>query len=113
MPCAGAIAALYEQMGGEVYWCGKPHPSAYGTALDVAQQKRGKVIEKSRVLGIGDAARTDLKSAEVAGVDGLFIAAGLHRDELIVGGAIDEVALAALFRKHAVRPVAVMQQLTL
>ena len=113
VPCAGAIAALYEQMGGEVYWCGKPHPSAYGTALDVAQQKRGKAVEKSRVLGIGDAARTDLKSAEVAGVDGLFIAAGLHRDELIAGGAIDQVALAALFKKHSARAVAVMQQLTL
>ncbi len=34
--CAGAIADLYQHLGGSVYWAGKPHPNAYGTAQNVA-----------------------------------------------------------------------------
>ena len=111
LPCAGAIAALYETMGGEVFWCGKPHPGAYALALQVAARIRGRAIDKSRVLGIGDAARTDLKSAEGAGIDALFIAGGLHRDELVRGDAIDVAALAAFLDANGAAPVALMQKL--
>src|SRR5262249_56330282 len=36
LPCAGSIAAEYERRGGQVFWAGKPHPAAYGTALSLA-----------------------------------------------------------------------------
>ena len=71
--CAGSIAAEYEQRGGDVFWAGKPHPSAYGTALQVAGELRGRKPELARVLGVGDAVRTDLAAAKGLGVDGLFI----------------------------------------
>lgn len=108
LPCAGAIAALYETMGGTVFWCGKPHPSAYAMGLKVAEKLRGGAVNKSRVLGIGDAVRTDLKSAAVAGVDALFIAQGLHRDDVIVGGKVDPPRLAALLARSGVTPKATM-----
>ena len=111
LPCAGAIAALYEAMGGEVFWCGKPHPLAYLTALEAAEGIRKRPVDKRRVIGIGDAVRTDLKSAANAGVDALFIAGGLHRDELIQDGILDQAATWALLDANEARPVAVMQKL--
>ena len=108
LPCAGAIAALYETMGGTVYWCGKPHPSAYAMGLKVAEKIRGGAIDKSRILGIGDAVRTDLKSAATAGVDALFIAQGLHRDDVIVDGKVDAAALSDLLTRSGATPKATM-----
>lgn len=95
--CAGSIAAEYERIGGEVFWAGKPHPAAYGTALDRVAELRGSRPSLTRILGIGDALRTDLASAQGLGVDGLFIAAGIHKDELLQAGAIDPARLARLF----------------
>lgn len=101
IPCAGAIARIYEDLGGPVYWVGKPHPAAYATAFKEAERLRGKPVAKDRVLGIGDAIRTDLVSAEGAGVEALFVASGIHRDEALVGGQIDPARLAALFTGDA------------
>ncbi len=111
LPCAGAIAALYERLGGSVFWGGKPHPVAYRTGLAMAEKLRGHSVDRTRILGIGDAVRTDVQAAANAGVDALFIAAGLHRDELIVDGKLDSARVAALFGDSAVNPVAVMEKL--
>ena len=111
LPCAGAIAALYETLGGTVFWGGKPHPVAYRTGLKMAETLRGRGVDKARVLGIGDAVRTDVMAAANAGVDALFIAAGLHRDALIVDGRLDAANVAALFADVAIKPVAVMEKL--
>ena len=32
-PAPGAIASLYEEMGGKVEWIGKPYPEIYRAAL--------------------------------------------------------------------------------
>jgi HAD superfamily hydrolase (TIGR01459 family) len=109
--CAGAIADLYEHMGGAVYWAGKPHASAYGTALSVAQELRGEVIEQARILAIGDALRTDLKAAHNAGVAALFIAAGIHRHDTMDGEAINPAKLAALFDGQTTTAVGAMPYL--
>lgn len=111
LPCAGALAAIYEQRGGSVFWGGKPHPVAYATGLELAERKRGKPVDKRRVLGIGDAVRTDLKAASNAGVDALFIAAGLHRDDVIVDDKIDTAALQRTLDADQAKPVAVMTHL--
>ncbi len=58
-------ARLTRRSVGEVFWAGKPHPSAYETAHTKAQAIRQADVPKSRILAIGDAIRTDLKSAEV------------------------------------------------
>ena len=95
--CAGSIAAEYERLGGEVFWAGKPHPVAYETALARAAELRGSKPGLPRILAIGDAVRTDLAAAQGLGVDGLFIAAGIHSGEVVAGGEIDPARLAALF----------------
>lgn len=94
--CAGAIGELYEAIGGDVFWAGKPHISAFDTAMRQATELRGSV-SKERVLVIGDALRTDLMGAQNAGVDALFIAGGIHRDDTMVAGELCETRLKKLF----------------
>jgi ribonucleotide monophosphatase NagD (HAD superfamily) len=76
--------------------------------LQVAEKLRGGRVLKSRILGIGDAVRTDLVSAAGAGVDALFIAQGLHRDELLRDGKLDAGRLSALLTRSNARPKATM-----
>jgi len=97
LPCAGALGALYEAIGGRVFWAGKPYPIAYRAALAEAARLRAGEVEPSRVLAIGDSIRTDLAAAAGAGVDALFIASGIHRDEAMPGGELSGDALARLF----------------
>jgi HAD superfamily hydrolase (TIGR01459 family) len=96
LTCAGSIAAEYERLGGQVFWAGKPHPAAYRTALQRAAKLRGKPPDLNRILAIGDAVRTDLAAAQGLGVDGLFIAQGIHNEVLRQDGEIDPAKLAAL-----------------
>ena len=96
-PCAGAIAHLYEEIGGPVYWAGKPYASAYDLAGAEARRIRGQATPADRILVIGDAVRTDLAGAAAQGFDALFISYGIHRDELHeADGALRPDALAAL-----------------
>lgn len=97
LPCAGAIGALYEEMGGDVFWAGKPFPIAYDRALAEAASRRNEAVPRNRVLAIGDSVRTDLAAAAGAGVDALFIVTGIHRDECVIDGRLSEAGLAALF----------------
>ena len=95
--CAGAIADAYAQIGGQVYWAGKPHAAAYAAAKAMAEGLRGAPTRNDRTLVIGDAVRTDLTGAQSAGLDALFIAGGIHRGEVMTGDEIDATKLAALF----------------
>lgn len=95
--CAGALADAYTQLGGRVFWAGKPHANAYAAATTAAETIRGTTVAAERVLVIGDAVRTDLAGAQGAGLDALFIAGGIHRHETMEGAAIDATKLAALF----------------
>jgi len=86
--CAGAIADLYAQMGGAVFWAGKPHLNAYETAHAKAEALRDRNVAREKILVIGDSLRTDMKGAENFGCDALFIASGIHRHE-----TMDEISL--------------------
>jgi ribonucleotide monophosphatase NagD (HAD superfamily) len=82
LPCAGAIALAYEEMGGQVFYAGKPHGPVYDKALAVGSQLQGRSIPKERVLAVGDAIRTDIAGADAFGIDSLLIARGIHAEEL-------------------------------
>ena len=97
LPCAGAIAAIYEGLGGDVIWAGKPHALAYGTAKRVAENIRQAHVPNARILAIGDSIRTDLAAAEGAGVDALFIVSGIHRHETMTDGKLSAEKVARLF----------------
>lgn len=111
--CAGAIADLYEHMGGQVFWAGKPYPPAYDTALERTQEIRGKAVSTESILVIGDALRTDIIGAQRAGIDALFIAGGIHREDLMQDDRICPDKLARLFDESAPPAVAAMSQLRL
>lgn len=108
--CAGAIGDLYEQMGGTVYWAGKPHASAYDTAMTRARGVRSAPINTADVLVIGDAVRTDIEGARRSGFDALFIAGGIHRD-IVADGQIDPDKLVDLFDDGAPPALAAMVEL--
>ena len=109
--CAGAIADLYERMDGEVFWAGKPHANAYDAAQAAAEAVRGASVDRRRILAIGDSLRTDLKGAEAAGIDAIFIASGIHRDETMGSGELSPEKLAILFAPPAPRALAVLGKL--
>src|ERR1700720_2567155 len=61
--CAGAIAELYAELGGEAIFYGKPHRPIYQRALELAAKRRSHAIQLDRVMAIGDSVRTDLTGA--------------------------------------------------
>ncbi len=67
--CAGALAQAYEDLGGEAVYAGKPHAPIYKAALAAAAAARGAPVERSRVLAIGDAMRTDVAGAAGQGFE--------------------------------------------
>lgn len=78
--CAGALAKLYAEMGGESLYFGKPHPPIY----DLARRRLsalGKVVSDDRILAIGDGILTDIQGAIGEDIDSLFITGGLAAAE--------------------------------
>jgi HAD superfamily hydrolase (TIGR01459 family) len=109
--CAGALADLYATMGGEVLYAGKPYKPIYDLALKRAAEAFGREVPLSRVLAVGDSLRTDLKGARAAGIDFLFVTAGIHAEELGGRDKPDPAALARAFVAAGDVPKAVMRQL--
>lgn len=108
--CAGALADRYEAMGGETLWAGKPYGPIYEAAMRLGADVLGRAVPRERTIAIGDAVRTDLRGATDAGIDCVFVADGIHGEEL-GRGAPDPEKLEALFAEHGYRPVAVMPKL--
>jgi HAD superfamily hydrolase (TIGR01459 family) len=109
--CAGAIADLYAEQGGEVFYAGKPYRPLYDLALaETAKVRKARSLEGvtlDRVLAIGDSVRTDLKGAHDLGVDCLFVTAGIHAEELGHRDDPDPNALAKMFASAGQMPKAV------
>ncbi|MDE2383474.1 MAG: TIGR01459 family HAD-type hydrolase [Alphaproteobacteria bacterium] len=76
MPCAGAIAEIYEAMGGKVLMAGKPFAPIYELALQVAGG-----VPKAQVLAIGDGPDTDIKGALQNGLACVFISGGINEGD--------------------------------
>src|SRR3984893_5798200 len=79
--CAGAIAELYRELGGDVIFYGKPHRPIYQRAMELAGERQSHPIELKKVLAIGDSVRTDLAGAHGFGIDCLFVTRGIHSEE--------------------------------
>lgn len=97
--CAGSLAALYTEMGGEVVYVGKPYPAIY----DLARRRLDAVksgISAGRVLCIGDGIRTDVKGAMGEDLDALFISGGLAAAETKTTDQPDPTALEAYLTKE-------------
>jgi HAD superfamily hydrolase (TIGR01459 family) len=95
--CAGAIAELYLELGGEVIFYGKPHRPIYQRALAIAAARRGASVPLARVLAIGDSVRTDLTGAQGFGIDCLFVTRGIHSEEFAGLDQLDPASVKELF----------------
>jgi HAD superfamily hydrolase (TIGR01459 family) len=87
--CAGSLAKAYEALGGAVIYYGKPHLPVYEAALKAAGNPK-------RPLAVGDGLLTDIKGANAAGLEALFIADGVHGEEI---APYTDEHLAALFTR--------------
>jgi HAD superfamily hydrolase (TIGR01459 family) len=95
--CAGAIAELYRELGGEVIFYGKPHRPIYERAIALAAEHGGHEIKLDRVLAIGDSVRTDLAGAHGFGIDCLFVTRGIHSEEFEGIDQLDPASIKELF----------------
>ena len=95
--CAGAIAELYRELGGEVIFYGKPHRPIYDRAIELATERGGRAIPLNRVLAIGDSVRTDLAGAHGFGIDCLFVTRGIHAEEFAGVDQLDPASVKELF----------------
>jgi HAD superfamily hydrolase (TIGR01459 family) len=89
--CAGAVAELYERLGGQVAWHGKPHAPIYARARAMLGG-----VAPARVLCVGDSLRTDIAGANNAGLESLLVVGGIHREEFAGSdGTIDPAKITA------------------
>ena len=86
--CAGSVAKVFEDLGGEVVYFGKPHKEIYSMCFE----------SNEKVLAIGDNLRTDIKGANNLKIDCIFISEGVHRDEYK-----DSSELEKLLKKYKVK----------
>ncbi len=70
--CAGSVAKVFENLGGDVVYFGKPYKEIYKMCFD----------KKEKVLAIGDNLRTDIKGANNLNIDSLLVLNGVHRKEI-------------------------------
>lgn len=130
--CAGALADLFEDFGGNPVYAGKPYRPVYDLAFERLSEIMGREVAAEEVLAIGDGVNTDMAGAAQFGLDAVFIAGGLHASDLKTIGSkkrgakadnaaqqnaseaeldhLDGAALATFFGRRK-RPVAAMHLL--
>ena len=92
--CGGALAQLYEKLGGETVYAGKPHEPIYRLSRAWLRELLGYDMTADRILTIGDNIHTDLLGAQQEDYDCLFVANGVHTG--------NETKLKALLRDHSI-----------
>jgi len=110
VPCAGALADLYVELGGETRIAGKPHAPIYREAMARARAIRGSA-DQVRALAIGDGVHTDIRGALDNGFEAVFIARGIHANHYLNGRVTDEARLQAFLDAEGVAPAYWMEWL--
>ena len=101
--CAGALAALYTEMGGESLYFGKPYPPIY----DLARRRYAALtgsLKDPRIICIGDGIITDIKGGIGEDLDTLFITGGLAAAETLTKEQPDSEALTSYLQKEMLSP---------
>lgn len=100
-PAPGAIAEIYEELGGTVRYIGKPFADIYRYALALARK-----TPKARVLAIGDSVEHDIAGAARMGFNSLLIRGGILIE-------VDGAGLENLYTEYQAWPTYVMGKLAL
>ena len=101
--CAGALAKMYTDLGGESLYFGKPFQPIY----DVPRQRlssSGFQINDDRILAIGDGITTDILGAVKEGIDSLFITGGLAALETGTKDQPDQGLLERYLKEQKLNP---------
>lgn len=101
--CAGALAQLYEELGGATRIAGKPHRPIYEKSLAEARDVHGD-FDLSRVIAIGDGMPTDVRGAESFGLDVLYVSGGIHAQHYVEAGRTDAAKLEAFLAQENAHP---------
>lgn len=81
----GSIAALYEKLGGQVFYMGKPSQAAYDAAMD--HFKNHQLTDRSKILMVGDTPETDIRGARLFGMPSALVTkTGILADRISVNG---------------------------
>lgn len=75
-PGAGAIARIYEELGGKVQWIGKPHREIYDHAIAA-----WGILDRAKVVCIGDSIEHDIKGASNVGLASVLVRTGILADK--------------------------------
>src|SRR3546814_12518148 len=99
--CSGRLDGDCEQKGGEGRWHGKPSPEDNRSCFALIE---GSV--PARIAAIGDSLRTDVAGAQASGIASIFIAGGIHGEELHVDkqGRADQEAYQAFMAAAQGKP---------
>lgn len=101
--CAGKVAQIYSEMGGESLYFGKPHPPVYDLARRRLVQL-GLDVSDDRLLAIGDGILTDVRGGLGENIDTLFVTGGLARTETGTDRQPDAGKLAAFVAQQGIDP---------
>ncbi|WP_181699358.1 TIGR01459 family HAD-type hydrolase [Chthonobacter albigriseus] len=102
--CAGALAQLYAEMGGDVVLVGKPHKPVYDVAIETLEELAEHPVARDRILAIGDALPTDVRGGWGQGLQVLLVTAGIHAADF---GPADHPDPALVAKRLAIEGIAV------
>ncbi len=96
--CAGAIAELYRELGGEVIFYGKPHRPIYERAMALAAERRGQADRARPCAGDRRFRCAPTSPARIGfGIDCLFVTRGIHSEEFEGIDQLDPASVKELF----------------
>lgn len=110
--CAGALARMYEEIGGEVIMLGKPFRPIYDTARARLARIAGRAFDNREIVAIGDGLPTDIRGADAQDLDVLFVTGGIHAADFGAADAPDMALVAARLRSEGLRAAAAIPRLT-
>ena len=103
----GSIAAMYAEMGGAVFYAGKPSKLAFDSALECFQ--RHAIFDPEEILMVGDTPETDVRGANTYGIPSVLVTqTGILADRAVHMGGL-EIALQQLPAQD--RPLFIIERL--
>nr|XP_008394290.2 glycerol-3-phosphate phosphatase isoform X3 [Malus domestica] len=105
----GTLASKYEKLGGEVKCMGKPDKIIYKSAMDLAG------VDPAESIAVGDSLHHDIKGANAAAIQSVFVTCGIHGNELGLNSFADVADLSsvqALASKYDAYPSYVLPSFT-